>query len=250
MKKLFARAVTGISLVAMSLAAVWLIGCDDSQRAPKGTTGVAGSSKMEPQQEMTNMSTKTGNTNLMEPRKLNEKAPETFKARFSTTKGDVVIEVKRAWSPNGADRFYNLVKNGYYDNVAFFRVISGFMAQVGINGDPQVNNVWSQARINDDPSAGQANTRGAVSFAMAGPNTRTTQIFFNYDDNSRLDSMGFTPFGRVTEGMETIDQLYNGYGEGAPRGGGPDQGRVQGEGNDYLKRDFPKLDYIKSAKVE
>lgn len=192
----------------------------------------------------------SSNPSLMEPYKLDEKAPATFKARFSTTQGDFVVEVTRAWSPNGADRFYNLVKNGYYNDVAFFRVISGFMAQVGINGDPRVNAKWREARIGDDPPVGQANTRGAVSFAMAGPNTRTTQIFFNYGDNSRLDAMGFTPFGRVVQGMETIDKLYSGYGEGAPRGAGPDQGRVQMEGNAYLRKDFPKLDYIKGAKVE
>ncbi|MFA5138695.1 MAG: peptidylprolyl isomerase [Elusimicrobiota bacterium] len=186
---------------------------------------------------------------LANPQAATQKAPDVYKAQFSTTKGEFIIEVHRDWSPNGADRFYNLIKAGYYDNVAFFRVIDGFMVQFGINGSPEVNAKWREARIKDDPPAGQSNGRGAISFAMAGPNTRTTQVFVNYVNNSRLDSMGFTPFGKVVKGMETLDNLYKGYGEGAPSGMGPEQGRVQTEGNAYLKKDFPKLDYVKTARI-
>jgi peptidyl-prolyl cis-trans isomerase A (cyclophilin A) len=189
------------------------------------------------------------NPKLSDPSALKEKAPETFKARFDTSKGVFVIEVTRAWAPNGADRFYNLVKNGYYDDCRFFRVISGFMVQFGINGDPAVNNVWNMARIQDDPVQ-ESNKRGFVTFATSGPNTRTTQVFINYNNrNMALDEQGFAPFGKVVEGMEVVDGLYSEYGEGAPGGKGPDQGRVQGEGNTYLTASFPNLDYIKSAKI-
>jgi peptidyl-prolyl cis-trans isomerase A (cyclophilin A) len=186
---------------------------------------------------------------LMNPAALTEKAPDVFRAKFETTKGDFVIEVTRAWSPNGADRFYNLVKNGYYDDCRFFRVLSGFMAQFGINGDPKVNAVWYRQQIKDDPVK-QSNTRGYASYAMAGPNTRTTQVFINYGDNSRLDGGGFSPFGKVVEeGMKVVDSLYSAYGEGPPNGTGADQGRVYNEGNAYLEKSFPKLDYIKSATI-
>lgn len=186
---------------------------------------------------------------LLSPETANEKAPESFQVRFDTTKGAFTVQVTRAWAPIGADRFYNLVKRRYYDDVAFFRVLSGFMAQTGIHGDPRVSARWRAAAIPDDLRA-KSNTRGRVTFATGGPNTRTTQVFFNYSDNSRLDGMGFTPFGEVVDGMETLEALHAGYGEGAPRGSGPDQGRVQAEGNAYLTAEFPKLDYIKSARLE
>lgn len=184
------------------------------------------------------------------PENATEKAPASYKARFKTTKGDFVVEVTRDWSPNGADRIYNLVKLGFFTDIAFFRVLDGFVAQGGIHGDPAVSARWRSARIPDDPSAGKTNARGTMVFATAGPNTRTTQFFINFKDNGMLDSMGFTPFGKVVDGMQVVDSLYKGYGEGAPRGDGPDQGRIQGEGNAYLKKDFPKLDYIKSAAIE
>jgi peptidyl-prolyl cis-trans isomerase A (cyclophilin A) len=183
-----------------------------------------------------------------DPSKLTEKAPETFKAQFETTKGKFTIEVTRSLSPNGADRFYNLVRSGYFTDVAFFRVIHGFMCQFGIHGDPGVSEKWRPASLADDPVKG-SNTRGAISFAMAGPNTRTTQLFINYVDNINLDRMGFSPFGKVIEGMDVVDKINGEYGEGAPRGRGPDQGRIQAEGNAYLKKDFPNLDYIKSATI-
>lgn len=185
---------------------------------------------------------------LLNPSLATEQAPEEFKAKFTTTKGDFVISVKRSWAPQGADRFYNLVKIGYFTDVAFFRNIGGFMVQFGINGDPAVNEVWRTARIPDDPVT-QSNQRGMVTFATAGPNTRTTQIFINFGDNSSLDRQGFAPFGVVSEGMEVVDSLYNGYGEGAPRGRGPSQGRIQAEGNSYLRANFPNLDYIQSASI-
>jgi len=173
---------------------------------------------------------------------------EEFKVEFNTSQGVFVVEVKRESSPNGADRFYELVKGGLYNDCRFFRVISGFMAQFGINGDPEVSAKWRDSPISDDPVV-ESNVRGAISFAMAGPNTRTSQLFINFNDNTNLDGMGFSPFGHVVEGMDVVDKLYSGYGEGAPSGNGPDQGRVQYEGNEYLKSDFPDLDYIIEAKV-
>jgi peptidyl-prolyl cis-trans isomerase A (cyclophilin A) len=185
---------------------------------------------------------------LQNPAALTERAPDTYKARFDTSKGVFVIDVRRAWAPNGADRFYNLVKNGFFDDTRFFRVISGFMVQFGINGVPAISTAWQSAVIRDDPVT-QSNKRGYVTFATSGPNSRTTQVFINFADNSRLDGDGFSPFGQVTTGMNIVDQLYNGYGEGAPRGRGPDQGRLQAEGNDYLKRDFQNLDFVRKATI-
>ena len=187
-------------------------------------------------------------SNLANPAALTEQAPATYKAKFETSKGAFVIQVTRAWAPQGADRFYNLVKNGFFDNVRFFRVISGFMVQFGINGDPALSAKWRDANINDDRVT-QSNKRGMVTFATAGPNTRTTQVFINFADNSNLDGMGFSPFGRVVSGMSVVDGLYAGYGEGAPRGNGPDQGRLQSEGNAYLAKEFPRMDFVKKATI-
>jgi len=187
--------------------------------------------------------------NLSNPSALKELAPATYKVRFDTSKGVFVIQVTRAWAPQGADRFYNLVKSGFYDNVRFFRVISGFMVQFGINGDPAVMASWRDQPIKDDPVT-QSNKRGYVTFAMAGPNTRTTQVFINFADNDRLDSSGFAPFGRVVLGMEVVDALNAEYGEGAPRGRGPDQSRMQREGNAYLAQEFQRLDLVKKATIE
>jgi peptidyl-prolyl cis-trans isomerase A (cyclophilin A) len=186
---------------------------------------------------------------LTEPAKLTEKAPDTFKVKVATTKGDITIEVTRAWAPNGADRFYNLVKAGYFSDIAFFRAISGFMCQFGIHGDPAVSAAWRDAKIPDDKGGAASNTEGTVTFATAGPNTRTTQFFINLANNARLDSMGFTPFGKVVEGMDVVKKLNTEYGEGAPQGRGPNQGKVQMMGNAYLKKEFPNLDYIKSAEL-
>lgn len=188
------------------------------------------------------------NPMLLTPDALAATAPDVFQARFETSKGDFVIEVHRDWSPNGADRFYNLVSNGYYDDVRFFRVIDGFMAQFGIHGDSAVASAWREQRIDDDEVL-QSNARGFISYAMGGPNTRTTQVFINFVDNSRLDGMGFSPFGQVAEGMEVVDALYSGYGEGAPGGDGPMQGLIQYRGNAYLNDDFPELDYVVRATI-
>jgi peptidyl-prolyl cis-trans isomerase A (cyclophilin A) len=188
------------------------------------------------------------NPGLLDPAAANETAPDTFKVRFQTTKGDFVVEVTRAWAPNGADRFYNLVKVGFYDDVAFFRVIKGFMVQFGIHGDPKVAAKWRPAQIEDD-KVKQSNKKGYITYAMAGPNTRTTQLFVNYKNNSGLDGQGFSPFGRVVEGMKVVDSIYGGYGEGAPSGKGPSQALAQSKGNAYFKEKFPKLDYIKTATI-
>ena len=189
------------------------------------------------------------NPAVKDPSKATEKAPETFKVKFTTTKGDFVVEVNRAWAPNGADRLYNLAKIGFFNDVAFFRAIQGFMIQFGIHGDPAVSAAWRRANIQDDPNK-ESNRKGYLTFAKAGPNTRTTQLFINFVDNSAsLDPQGFPPVGKVVQGMEVVESLYKGYGEGAPRGRGPDQGRIQAEGNVYLKRDFPNLDYIQSATI-
>lgn len=189
---------------------------------------------------------------LLDPSLADETAPDTFRAEFETTKGDFVIEVHRDWAPRGADRFYNLVKIGFYDGIRFFRVLKSprpFMAQFGISGDPEVSARWQDANIEDDPVK-QSNQRGYVTYAKTrAPDSRSTQVFINYSDNSFLDDQGFAPFGKVVEGMDVVDALYGGYGEGAPRGSGPDQGRIQAEGTEYLEESFPKLDYIKNARI-
>jgi peptidyl-prolyl cis-trans isomerase A (cyclophilin A) len=182
---------------------------------------------------------------LRQPAQLTEKAPATFKANFDTSKGAFVIEVHRDWSPNGADRFYNLVKNGYFDDCRFFRVISGFMVQFGISGDPALNAVWSSADIKDDPVK-QSNKRGYVTYAMGGPNTRSTQVFINFANNGNLDSQGFSPFGQVVSGMDIVDKLYSGYGESAQN----QFGQILKQGNTFLTKNFPKLDSIKKATIE
>jgi cyclophilin family peptidyl-prolyl cis-trans isomerase len=191
--------------------------------------------------------TQTGG-DLKNPASLTAQAPAKFRANLDTSKGPIVIEVTREWAPKGADRFYNLVGAGFYDNARFFRVISGFMAQFGIHADPAVSRVWRTANLTDDPVK-QSNRRGFISYATGGPNTRTTQLFINLVDNANLDASGFAPFGRVVSGMEVVEKLHSGYGEGAPTGKGPNQGRIQAEGNAYLEKDFPQLDYIKKATI-
>ena len=173
------------------------------------------------------------------------RAPDTYTVRMETTAGPISITSRVLGAKGG--RFYTLVRSGYLTDIAMFRVISGFMAQGGLHGDPAVNRVWRNRRIQDDPVT-QQNARGMVTFAMAGPNTRTTQFFINLVDNRRLDSMGFAPFGRITD-MTAVDALHSGYGEGAPRGRGPDQSRIGSAGNTYLRADFPELDYIQSASI-
>ena len=188
------------------------------------------------------------NPALLDPSLATEKAPDLYRVKMETTAGDFIIEVHREWAPLGADRFYNLVQIGYYTDVAFFRVLAGFMAQAGFHGNPAVSKVWLNSRIKDDPVK-QSNYPGTVTFATGGPNTRSAQIFVNYGDNSYLDASGFTPFGTVVEGFETVEALYSGYGEGAPNGKGPAQGKAYRLGNIYFKADFPELDYIVKATI-
>jgi peptidyl-prolyl cis-trans isomerase A (cyclophilin A) len=175
-----------------------------------------------------------------------EKAPAVYRANFDTSKGGFVVEVTRDWAPLGADRFYTLVKGGFFDNTRFFRVLPGFMVQFGLAANPADNKKWGN--LTDDPVK-ESNKPGYITFATAGPGTRTTQVFINYADNARLDGQGFAPFGKVVSGMDVVRQLYSDYGEGAPQGAGPAQDQIQAQGNTYLERDFPKLDYIKSAKL-
>jgi peptidyl-prolyl cis-trans isomerase A (cyclophilin A) len=184
----------------------------------------------------------TSDPALLHPASLNAKAPESFQVKFTTTKGDFVVEVTRAWAPIGADRFYNLVKHGYFTDAAFFRNISGFMVQFGLSADPAVNAAWRNANLKDDPGK-QSNSPGMITFATAGPNTRTTQFFINFGNNSFLDSQGFSPFGKVISGMDVVQKLYNGYGER------PDQGSITTQGKAYLDKNFPNLDSIKSATI-
>jgi peptidyl-prolyl cis-trans isomerase A (cyclophilin A) len=185
---------------------------------------------------------------LLTPSALTAKAPDVYEVRVVTTKGPFVITVTRAWAPNGADRFYNLVRHHYYDGASFFRVLKGFVVQFGLSAYPDVNRVWANANIKDDPVK-QSNTAGFVTFATAGPNTRTTQVFVNLADNAQLDSMGFAAFGQVTEGMDVVNQLYSGYGEGAPDGHGPTQDDVANKGREYLDKTFPRLDSINTAVI-
>ena len=175
-------------------------------------------------------------------------APDSFAVAFETTKGLVVVSVVRNWAPRGADRFHYLVRNGFYDGARFSRVVPAFVVQFGLKGDPGVDTVWRKMPIADD-AVTKSNARATVTFASNGPNTRTTQLFVNLRDNAYLDSRGFAPLGRVTAGMEVVDSLYSGYGEGAPEGRGPSQARIQQEGNSYLEREFPRLDAIRAARV-
>ena len=239
-------------LLPLLVACLALVACSKSEPEPGGTPGnpappaipsaafPAGSGG--PLAHVTHPA-------LLDPAKVTAKAPDVYKAKFSTTKGDFVIEVHRDWSPAAADRFFNLVQMGFYDDTRFFRVVDGFMVQWGISGDPEVSAHWQNPGIPDDPVK-QSNTRGMVTFAMSGaPNSRTTQVFINYADNSRLDPMRFAPFGKVVSGMEVVDSLYKGYGEGAPGGNGPAQQSIQTVGNAYLDSKFPRLDGIKHAEI-
>lgn len=219
------------------LSAVGLAGCT----APSSTGGSSDNADMKVY----------GNPDAVAKAEIRDfgQAPETFRVKMETSKGPLVIEVTRAWAPHGADRFYNLVKNAFYDECRFFRVIEGFMAQTGINGDPEVQALWDGKSIPDDPVV-ESNRRGYVTYAKKDqPNSRTTQFFINFSDNTNLDKLSFAPFGRVIEGMEVVDSLYAGYGDGPPHGSGPAQREIQDKGNGYLVSQFPKLDHIKTAVV-
>ena len=186
------------------------------------------------------------NTALLNPAAFTERAPEAFKANFETTAGSFVIEVHRDKAPNGADRFYNLVKSGFYDGNRFFRV-TPLMAVWGLNGDPAVAKAWLSARIPDDQTHRHSNTKGTVSFFQA--NRRTTQTFINLVDNSGTLDIQIAPFGEVISGMDVVEKLYAGYGEAKPNGNGPEMNPFYEEGNTYLDKEFPKLDYIKKATI-
>jgi peptidyl-prolyl cis-trans isomerase A (cyclophilin A) len=231
------RLATGVAVTFM-LAAIVVLG---DRPAGASDTEASGTAAAKPE---------SPNPALLDPSLATGRAPDSFRVKLATTKGDIVIQVHRAWAPNGADRFYNLVRIGYYDGAKFYRVIDGFMAQCGFAANPAVSAAWSAARIPDDPVM-RANTRGMVTFAQpAQPNARTAQFFINYGDNSYLKDHGaFAPFGEVVSGMESADALYAGYGEGAPSGSGPSQARIAREGNAYLDAGYPKLDTIVHAVV-
>ena len=186
---------------------------------------------------------------LLRPSRFTETAPASYRVRLETSEGDVVIEVHRGWAPLGADRFYNLVRGGFYDDARVYRVVDGFMAQFGLNGDPYVNQAWKTQYLVDDPVA-QSNTRGRVAFAKGGVHTRTTELFISYKDNSALDAEGFAPIGEVVEGMDVVDSFHSAYGDGPPRGEGPYQAMAQARGNDYLDAEFPELTRIVRASLE
>ncbi len=173
---------------------------------------------------------------------MQAKAPDIYTAHFETSAGAFTVQITRAWAPLGADRFYNLVKNGFFDGTRFFRVVPGFVVQFGLSGDPMISARWHTASIADDPVT-QHNVRGTITFATAGPNTRTTQLFINFADNLSLDGQGFAPFGRVVDGMGVVDRIYAGYGEQ------PDQGVIETRGNAYLASQFPRLDSIVKAAI-
>ncbi|HXO45616.1 MAG TPA: peptidylprolyl isomerase [Candidatus Cybelea sp.] len=204
-----------------------------AQATPAGQTSPAS------QPRTTHM---TSDPALLHPATLTAKSPETYQVKFVTTKGDFVVDVTRAWAPLGADRFYNLVKHGFFTDAAFFRNVPGFIVQFGLSADPGVNKVWQSANIKDD-SKKESNAPGTITFATAGPNTRTTQLFINFGNNTFLDSQGFTPFGKVTSGMDVVQKLYSGYGER------PDQGAITSQGKAYLDKNFPNIDMIKSATI-
>jgi peptidyl-prolyl cis-trans isomerase A (cyclophilin A) len=181
---------------------------------------------------------------LRNPASLTEQAPATFKTDFDTSKGLVVVEVHRDWAPLGVDRFYNLVKNGFYDEVRFYRVVPNFMVQFGMSGNPAVTSAWNGTTLNDDPVK-QSNKRGYITYANTGrPNSRGTNLFINFKDNAFLDSQRFAPFGQVVQGMDVVEKINAQYGEQ------PEQPLMISQGNAYLIKAFPKLDYIKTATIE
>jgi peptidyl-prolyl cis-trans isomerase A (cyclophilin A) len=177
------------------------------------------------------------------------KPAEIYKARLNTSKGPIVIEVHRAWAPQGADRFFELAHAGFYDDSRFFRVMKHFVAQFGLSKDPKLSQLWSQMKILDDPQK-EKNTRGTITFAKHGPNTRTTQVFINLADNASLDGSGFAPFGKVIQGMDNVEKLYWQYGDAPPVGAGPEQNLIMDMGNEYLQRRFPSLDFINTITLE
>lgn len=240
-------------LLALAMLSLFLIGCgEEPAEAPPEETAAAPASEEPAAEEAAPPEVAEGESAaapaptrraLMDPAALNEQAPEKFAVRFDTSRGVFRVEVTRTWAPRGADRFYNLVKNGFYDDCRFFRVVPGFVVQFGMNGDPAVQGMWMEQRIDDDPVT-RSNRVGTVTFATSGANSRTTQLFINLGANQGLDGQGFAPFGEVAEGMDVVQSIYSGYGQT------PEQSMIAAQGNAYLNRQFPNLDYIRTAKVE
>jgi peptidyl-prolyl cis-trans isomerase A (cyclophilin A) len=183
---------------------------------------------------------------MKDPSLAKEQAPEKFTVKFDTTAGEFNVECTREWAPNGVDRFYSLVKIGFFDDVSLFRAVKGFVVQFGIHGNPEVSAKWRDAQLPKDEVKG-TNSRGMLTYAMAGsPDTRTTQLFFNLNDNARLDGMGFSPICKVNDdGMSVVDKIYMGYGERPSKA----QGTIQTQGNKYLRETYPELDYIKTVRL-
>jgi peptidyl-prolyl cis-trans isomerase A (cyclophilin A) len=236
-------------VVWLAFAAVIAIGARTSAQAPAQSAGKPQSAAAaKPGTQAKSSSTVARSLYdraLLRPALLKDKAPETYQVKFTTTRGEFILTVTRAWAPIGADRFYNLVKHHFYDNASFFRVVPDFVVQFGLSAYSPVSAAWKDTNIKDDPVA-QSNKKGYITFATAGPNTRTTQVFINLKDNTRLDSMGFAPFGMVEgDGMNVLEMMYGQYGDNA----GPDQDQIQKQGKPYLDKGWPKLDSIKSATV-
>jgi cyclophilin family peptidyl-prolyl cis-trans isomerase len=213
--------------------------------APEATTGANGEAA--PKTEAKGPFPESSDPLLKEPKKLEAKAPKEFKVKFDTTAGDFTVECHREWAEHGVDRFYNLVKVGFFDDVAFFRVVKGFVVQFGIHGNPAVSTLWKDANIPVD-KVKESNKKGYLTYAMAGsPTTRSTQLFINLGENEKLDKMGFAPICKVEgNGMEVVEKLEASYGEMPSR----EQGAIQGEGNAFLRKRYPKLDFIKTARLE
>jgi len=227
---------------ALVLTLLFAIGCSTPAPAPAATGGepAAGGDASADAVPV--------DPKLLDTEAANATAPDQYDVEFETTEGTFVVTVHRDWAPIGADRFYNLVAIGYYDDSAFFRVVQGFMVQFGIHASPKVAAAWKPARIADDPRK-QPNRRGTISFANSGPNSRTTQVFINYSSHAQLDQMGFAPFGEVTRGFEVVQKLHSGYGDGPPNGPGPDQRDIERSGSSFLRKQFPELDWIETAKI-
>ncbi|HEY2018413.1 MAG TPA: peptidylprolyl isomerase [Bryobacteraceae bacterium] len=197
-----------------------------------------------------------GCTTMNPPKKEEPKAaqkdeptPEVFKVNLDTSKGAIIVEIHRAWAPAGVDHFYTLVKTGFYNGDRFFRVVRNSIVQFGINGDPQLNRLWSTANLSDDPVK-EKNVKGTLTYATTGANGRATQLFFNLRDNRPLDKQGFAPIGKVVTGMDVVESIYSSYGDWPPRGQGPDPAKIETQGNEYLQSHFPRLDYIKKATIQ
>ena len=241
------RSITMIAAAAMLGAQMTLVAAQEKKPAPKPAPPKPATTKpATPSGRGTTTATTlspAAKAKLKNPAALKDVAPAEFRAAFDTSAGPFVVLVDRSWAPKGADRFYNLVKYGFFDNCRFFRVLPNFMAQFGIHGDTTIQTPWRNANLQDDPVT-QSNRRGTITFATAGPNTRTTQVFINFKDNAGLDKQGFAPFGEVVSGMEAVDKINAEYKEQ------PDQQLIQRQGNAYLTKSFPRLDYVRKATIQ